>query len=198
MTEQKTTPVNFAMQTGLYLGPIGFVIFLIDYFAVSTPQLSLSLISLIMVIPKIAYHVGTYQFARQFKYKHMSGKLSLFDGWNVSVLLYFFASLISGIIELSYLTYFDKTFLQTINPKLSTLLLRFEEYAKLGQNPELANNFKDLAKKMVEMPALTPIQWAFDSMQQSVSIGIVTSLIFGIILSRKKAEALPTQNNIKE
>jgi|GEM_PF-2381538 len=198
MTEQKTTPVNFAMQTGLYLGPIGFVIFLIDYFAVSNPAYALSFIVFALIIPKIAFHVGVYQFARQYKYKHKVGLLSLFEGWNISVLIYFFSSLISGIIELSYLTYFDKTFLQTISSKLSAVLLRFEEYARQAQNPAMADNFKELSQSALHVPVFTPIQWAFDSMQQSVSIGIVTALIFGFILSRKKPATLPTNNDIKE
>jgi hypothetical protein len=195
MTEQKTTPVNYAMQTGLYLGPIGFVIFMIDYFALSNPQLSLSFIVFTMTLPKIAYHIGVFQFARQYKYKHMGGKLSIFEGWNVSVLLYFFASLISGAIELAYLTFLDKSFLLTITSKYSTLLNRFAEYAQMAQNAELSGQFRKLAKDILEIRSFTPIQWAFDNMQQTVSVGIVTALIFGLILSRKKAQTIPTNNS---
>lgn len=198
MTEQKITPVNYAMQTGLYLGPIGFVIFLIDYFAVSNPHLSLSFIVSAMSFPKIAYHIGVFQFSRQYKYKFREGTLSLFEGWNVSVLIYFFASLISGIIELTYLTYFDKTFLQTISSKLNALLLRFEEYAILVKNQEAAIYFKKMATSMLEVPTFTPIQWSFNTMQESVSVGIVTALVFGIILSRKKRETTSADSDIKE
>lgn len=181
MTELKITPVSFAMQAGLYLGLLGIAKFLL---------LSLSLdyayLGLFYMMVALLFHFAVYFYARKFKYSVMNGAISFFQVWNVSILMYFFASLVSGAAEFIYDSYINKTFVLTVYPKLAEAM---QETYKQMQSPSVKEFLRQTIELLQGTPTPTPIQWVFGQIQNTISYGIVAALIFAMILSRGKVKA---------
>ncbi len=181
MTELKITPVYFAMQAGLYLGLLGIAKFLLLSFS-----LDYNFLGLFYMMVALLYHIVVYFYARKFKYTIMKGEISFFQVWNVSVLMYFFASLVSGAAEFIYDSYINTNFVLTIYPKLAEAM---QETSGQMQNTSVKSFMLQTIKLLQETPTPTPIQWVFGQIQNTISYGLIAALIFGIMLSRKKIKA---------
>lgn len=157
-----------AMEYGVYLGVFFIVRFVITTLSVYVPMLSI--ISLIMTV---AIPFLLYKFMMMYADRHY-GALSFIQYWMFGLLLFFFASLISGVINYAYYEYINPDFL---NSQISMLLGQLNSVESL-KNSAMARLFEEA----LENGTPTAIQMTVQTIWSTVFWGSLLSAIIGAIV----------------
>lgn len=187
MEEMKITPVNYAMQVGIYLGLIGVVKFLLLAYSLDYPT-----IALVYLLVALLFHFFVYKYVRTFRDTVLDGRISFFQAWNVSLLCYFFSSILSGAVEFVFYRFIKPDFLINYIPRSIQAL---KEVSDQVQNPTFRTLSLDLSKQIAQSGVPSPIEMVFSHIQNSIFSGIFVSLIIAAIVIRNKNKNLSPSNN---
>ncbi|MFZ4456686.1 MAG: DUF4199 domain-containing protein [Bacteroidales bacterium] len=186
MDKAKVTPISFAMESGLYLGlyniiQLGLLILICkfwkEYFNLFSP------LSFLLFFLSIFFHILLYKSSKKFRNEVLDGSISFFEGWNVSILTYFFSGLISGAFIFFYTKFFDSRFIIELNAQIIKLFYQFTNYFSTPNNKIIILTYiKDLSLKRLP----SEIEMAINQIRGNISIGFFISLIISAILIRKK------------
>lgn len=178
MNEIKITPVNFAMQSGILLGVLGVAkLILLTY------SFDFVLIGLLYLLAALLYHFVVFHFAKKFKYTALEGDISFFQAWNISILIYFFGSILTGAIEFAFYKFINPSFLAGYIPKT---IQAVQQFATQVQDPSTKEILNEIAVNISKEGIPTPINMVMAHIQNTIFSGIFISIIISAILSRKK------------
>jgi hypothetical protein len=187
MNELKITPVSFAMQAGVYLGLLGVVKFLLLAFSLDYP-----LVGFLYLMVVLLFHIVVYFYARKFKYTVMEGKISFFQAWNLSILIYFFSSILVGAVEFAFYRLINPSYLSNFIPKT---VFAIKQFSAQLQDPATNKYLAEIANKIEAAGIPTPIEMVFGHIQNSVFGGMFVSLIIAAFLIRSKNNNTSPANN---
>ncbi|MDD2799112.1 MAG: DUF4199 domain-containing protein [Bacteroidales bacterium] len=179
MNETKTTPVNFAMQAGIFLGFLGIIKFFLLSYSLIFPSMGL-----LYLLSALFFHLVVFYYARKFKRDVMEGTIPFFQAWNVSVLMYFFGAILTGAVEFIFYKFINPHFIASYTSKsinaIQEITAKLQEPATKAYLTEISNN---IAKGGIP----SPIEMTIAHIQNSIFSGIFVSLIIAAILIRKKS-----------
>lgn len=157
-----------AMEYGIYLGVFFIVKFVITTLSVYIP--ALSIISLIMTV---AIPFLLYKFMMMYA-DHYYGSLSFIQYWLFGILLFFFASLICGVVNYIYYQYVNPDFL---NVQISALMNQLNSVESLKNT-----GFSDFFRETLEKNGTpTAIQMTIQTIWSTVFWGALLSVVIGLI-----------------
>lgn len=177
--DTNTTPVNFAMQAGIFLGALGIVKFLLLIFTFDAPVLGL-----LYIFAALFFHFVIYNYARKFKNTEMEGNISFFQAWNVSILMYFFGAILSGAVEFMFYKFINPSFLSHY---ISKSIASVQQFSAMMQDASTKSLLNEIAVNLAKGGIPTPIEMVFGHIQNTVFSGLFVSLIIAAILIRKKS-----------
>ena len=178
MNEIKITPVNFAMQSGIFLGLLGVI-----KFALLTFSFDFVFIGFLYLLAALFYHFVIFYFAKKFKLTVLDGEISFFQAWNISILIYFFGSILTGAVEFAFYKFINPGFLASYIPKSILAVQQFAAQVKDISTKEILN---EVAVNISKGGIPTPINMVMAHIQNTIFSGIFISLIISAILIRKK------------
>lgn len=187
MEEKNITPVNFAMQAGLYVGLVGII-----RFALLTYSFDFAIIGLLYLLVALFYHVLIFVFVKRYKYEQLDGRISFFQAWNVSILIYFFGSILSGAIEFAFYKFINPTFLAHYVPKS---IAAVQQFALQVQDASLKSSLNEIATNIAKGGVPTAIEMVMAHIQNTIFSGLFVSLIIGAILLRNKKNELSSTSS---
>lgn len=187
MEEMKITPVNYAMQVGIYLGLIGVVKFLLLAYS-----LEYQTIAILYLLVALLFHFFVFKYVRTFRDTVLDGKITFLQAWNVSLLCYFFSSILSGAVEFAFYRFIKPEFLTNY---IARSIQALKEISEQVQNPTFNTLILDLSKQIAQGGVPTPIEMVFSHIQNSIFSGIFVSLIIAAIVIRNKNRNLTPSNN---
>lgn len=171
MEQNKTKGIYlYAMEYAIYLGLL-FIIKLLLSANSSYPFMALLAMLVLIAIPVLG-------FVLTRKFRNESGCTSFIQIFFFGLMLYFFASLLSGIFEYVYYQYINNEFFQE---QLNAINKLAQELTSTGyiEDAELFNK---------ELP-LSPIAMVYQGMWGTLILGAIYSLVLALIL-RKKSQTV--------
>lgn len=178
MNELKITPVNYAMQAGLFLGILGIVKFLLLVYSIDYAA-----IGLIYLLAALFFHFVVFYKARRFKNDVFDGQISFFQAWNVSILMYFFGAILSGAIEFAYYKFLNPGFLSHYIPKS---IAAVQQISAQVTDSTAKSLLTEMAANISLGGVPSAIDMVFAHIQNTVFSGIFVSLIISATLVRTK------------
>lgn len=174
MTNAHSHPIRFAMEYGLFLG----IYFILKYaIAVLTPRFPLLTIPYMILMCGIPF--VAFWMIRRYRDHDNEGYLRFSEGWNVGVMLFFFASLPEALAVYGYCQFIDPEYIsKTINQTLQTM----ETINSLSPNPYILKYLEQT--KEADIPS--SIQMAFQVIFNNIFVGAIFSLIISLIVKRKR------------
>jgi len=191
MNQVKITPVNFAMQAGVYLGVLGIIRFFAMAYSLDNPFIRLFYLAIALF-----YHIVVYRQIKKYTIEVCDGYITFFEAWNVGLLIYFFASLLTGAFEFIYFKYINPSFISEISIKTLSMI---KELSALITDPSAKSMLVQYSALVQDAPTPTAIQMVFEHIQSAVLAGIFVSVILALILARKsKKNGVETPDNNAE
>ncbi len=172
--EKESSPfdmIKVAMNMGLLLGLYNIVKFLLTVMGVQNETLSLLANVLTLAVPLVAILL-----MRSYRNSPAGGDwLGISKMWSFGTMLFLFASLVSGIVEYSYLTYIDPQFLAVQMENAKALLREMAATDNDGLLSMLSGSVDG-----VSIP--TAIEYVVQSIWTSFFMGAVLSLVLAPIV----------------
>lgn len=161
------------MEYGAYFG-----LFLILKFLISTQSIQSALMNLIAYILTFALPFILFFIMRHYKRSNYDG-IRVPQLWSLGIMLFFFASLLSGLAAYIYYQYIDPALLDT-QYQLSIKAIEF------FQKDTPTDTIKSVLQLMKETGAPTPMQMVLQTIWVNVFFGTFLSAILALIANRTK------------
>ena len=188
MNEIKITPVNFAMQAGIYLGLLGIIKLLL-----LTNSYVYAFVGLLYLLVALFFHYVVFIYARKFKNEVLEGDISFFQAWNVSILMYFFGSILTGAVEFIFYRFINPGFLSKY---ISSTISAVHNFSVQIKDATVQTFLSEIVSNLAKGGIPTPIEMVFGHIQNTVFSGLFISLIIASILFRKnKANSINPSND---
>lgn len=164
---------RYAMEYGVYFGLYLIVKFVLTTFSLQSIMANFASEVLLIAIPFFLYFI-----MRHYK-KQEGGNARFSQLWMFGIFLFFFASLLSGVVEYVYYRYINPAYIEA---QMAAVLDLVEKMMQ-AQNSETLQMMRDgLAKG----GAPSPIEMVFQTIWANVFFGSLLSIIVALIISRKK------------
>lgn len=164
----RPNPMNHAMRWGLLIGACFAVNFLLSVSGIVWLNVLTYLIEILIL-------VLAWRFAKNYRDQECGGVITFGRAWTYIFLLFFFASLIGGIVKFVYLQWINPEYLANI---LSQSMIMLEQ-AKIEIPQDSINLIEQL---------LTPIYYTFQNIMADMFLGAILGLIYAPFLKRKEIE----------
>ena len=173
VTIERKGILNFSMEYGSYLGLYFIVKFLLATLSLRFAICDVLSALMLVGIPFVLYYL-------MIRFRRQNGGASFYSLlWMLGILLFFFASMISGLAEYIYYAYIDP---QYIHNQVTALLSLLESMPSLQEN-EMMN----LARQGFENGAIpSPIEMVIQTMWANVFFGSLLSMIVAWPANRKR------------
>lgn len=169
----KKSIARYAMEYGVYFGIYLILKFVLMTFGVGSLIASFFSEILLIALPFVLYYI-------MLRYKKQEPENAHFSQlWMFGIFLFFFASLLSGIVEYVYYRYINPTYIEM---QMAALLDLIEEITQ-AQNSEMLQIMRTGLEKG---GAPSPIEMVFQTIWTNVFLGSLLSIIVALIVSRKK------------
>ncbi|MEG1573517.1 MAG: DUF4199 domain-containing protein [Bacteroidales bacterium] len=170
--EQKIkTITQYAMEYGTYMGLFFIVKFFIMTYALRYSSANMLSTVMIIGIPVLAFYMIKW-------FRDKSGNVTFARIWLFGIYMFFFASLLSGVMEYVYYRYMNPDYIQMQQQAIADMLGQLSQQNNV---PMFATIQKALSKS--EIPA--PIDMVFQGIWGTVFLGSMFSLLLAIFMRRK-------------
>ncbi|WP_455498846.1 DUF4199 domain-containing protein [Coprobacter sp.] len=164
---------RYAMEYGVYFGLYLIVKFVLTTFSINNFVANFASEVLLIAIPFFLYFI-----MRHYK-KQDGGNVRFSQLWMFGIFLFFFASLLSGVVEYVYYRYINPTYIET---QMAAVLDLIEKMTQT-QNSE---TLKMMREGLAKGGAPSPIEMVFQTIWANVFFGSLLSIIVALIVARKK------------
>lgn len=165
MAQEKPNPVGHAMKWGLLIGACFAVNFILS-------ATGITVLSLLTYLVEIFILIATWRIAKNYRDEELGGEITFGKAWSYLFMLFFFASLIGGIVKWVYLQWIRPDYLDTM---FSQAMLLLEQL-----NVELPDDTAEQFQRM-----LTPIRYTMQMITSDTLLGALLGLIYAPFLKRK-------------
>ena len=166
MEKEKNSMISFAMQAGFGLGGFWVFKYLFVIGATSYPALGFVNSFLIFLTPLLLLF-----YLIQYKNISPDKKLNYWNGVKLSIVLFFFASIIESVIVIAHVVWIDPGYISIIN----------QQTIELAQSLNLNESMMDELKRQ---SSLSPYIYAFRHLMSNVFIGFILSLFLSPFASK--------------
>lgn len=170
MEQNKTKGIYlYAMEYAIYLGLLLIVKMVLSSFVGRFPVLDFVMLLFLVAVPIVGYLLVK-------RFRDESGCCSFSKIFFFGVLLYFFASLISGIFDYVYYQYINPEFFQQQLSDVDTLLKQMVDGGYISDS--------DMIAQLDAEKPHTSIDLVYQGMFGMIMMGAVYSLILALILRK--------------
>ena len=157
------------MHAGIFLGVFWALRYLLVIFGADNLMLRVLNSLLSIGTPLLLFY-----FLKNYKENFLDNRIGLWHGIQFSILLFFFGSILEGLIALVHVVWIDPNF----------IVMRHDATIAMAESMNLGTN---LTSQLAEQPVPTPFMFVFQSVLiTNILIGFLLSLIIVPIIRRFK------------